>query len=233
MFTFKINMNLFKILVFVILIFIMGATFLAFKIGYIEISYIIKILKSHTILSPLIFILIYIILAVSFIPTLPLNLAAGFLWGTFFGTILTLTGAGLGAIVSFYLSRFFFKDQISKFFKGKIWNYVDLSLSKKQWQVVAFTRLNPIFPFGPTSWFFGITKVTVKNYFWPTIICIIPAASAFSAIGSSLESFILTGNEQKLYTNVLIASGLVTVLICIRIGFKIYNKKIEFDENIK
>lgn len=233
MFPFKININLFKILVFVFLILIMISIFLAFKTGYVEITYIIQILKSHTILSPFIFIVIYIILAVSFIPTLPLNLAAGFLWGTFLGTILTLTGAGLGAIVSFYLSRYFFKDKVSKLFKGKIWNYVDLELSKKQWQIVAFTRLNPIFPFGPTSWFFGITKITMKNYIWPTIICIMPAASAFSAIGSSLESFILTGDEQKLYTNVLIASGLVTVLICIKIGFKIYNKKNQFDKKIK
>ena len=199
-------------------------SFLLFKNGYFEVSKILLILEKNTLLAPMIFVLIYMLMAMSFIPTLPLNLAAGFLWGTFLGTILTLFGAGLGALISFMISRLLFKEKIGHLFKGKIWSYINKELANKEWQVVAFTRLNPIFPFGPTSWFFGITKIKARNYLWPTIICIIPAATAFSAIGSSLESFVLSGNEKALYKNIMIASAFITILICIRIGFKLYSK---------
>ena len=218
--------KIFKILILLTFLIIVGCIFFSFKTGILEISKVIQFLKLYPILSPVMFILIYMILAVSFIPTLPLNLAAGFLWGTFSGTALTLIGAGLGSLVSFYISRYLFKEQIGNLFKGKIWDFVNKELSKKEWQVVAFTRINPIFPFGPTSYFFGITKIKVRNYILPTIICIMPGATAFSAIGSTVENFILNESDQDLYKNIIITSGLLTILICIRIGFKIYQKKI-------
>ena len=65
-----------------------------------------------------IFILVYMICVTSLLPTLPLNIAAGFIWGGFIGGIVASIGATLGGMISFLISRLivgvFFKKQYTK-----------------------------------------------------------------------------------------------------------------------
>jgi uncharacterized membrane protein YdjX (TVP38/TMEM64 family) len=219
------NKNVLTIVILFLFLILAGSIFYSFKTEIVDVYSIIQILRSYPYFAPIIFILIYTLLSLSFVPTLPLNLAAGFIWGTLYGTILTLFGAGLGSLVAFYTARYFFKEKIGSFFKGNLWDDLNQELANKEWQVVAFTRFNPIFPFGPTSYFFGVTKIRVQNFIVPTIVCIMPAATAFSAIGASIEGFVLSEDDQNLYMNVMLASGLLVAVVCLRFAFKIYNKK--------
>ena len=219
------NKIFFKPVVLLLFLILVGSVFYLFRTDIMDVYSIINILRSYPYLAPIIFVFIYTLMSLSFVPTLPLNLAAGFLWGTFYGTILTLFGAGLGSLVAFYASRYFLKKKFVRFFKGKLWDDLNEELANKEWQVVAFTRLNPIFPFGPTSYFFGITKIRVQNFIVPTVVCIVPAAMAFSAIGASIENFVLNEGSQKLYMSLMLASGLLVLVVSLRFAFKIYSKK--------
>jgi len=54
-----------------------------------------------------------------------LTLLAGFLWGPIKRALLALTGATLGATLSFQLSRYFFKDTLRARLGYERWKYLD------------------------------------------------------------------------------------------------------------
>ena len=54
----------------------------------------------------LLFVLAYAVAVTLLIPTLPLNLGAGVLWGAGWGSALSVAGATLGATLAFLLTRF-------------------------------------------------------------------------------------------------------------------------------
>jgi uncharacterized membrane protein YdjX (TVP38/TMEM64 family) len=192
---------------------LLGGVFYFYKAGYIGPEQIVLFLKSHPALAPVVFMLIYAVMAAALLPTMPFNLAAGFLWGTYVGTAYTVIGATSGALVAFIASRYFFRERVSKILQSRAWRWLDNEIRHKGWRTVAFTRVNPIFPFGPVNWFFGISSISIGNYIWATAVFIIPPALFISAIGSSIGGFVLTGEVKVMFQDVLLASAALTLLV--------------------
>ena len=192
---------------------LLGAVFYFYKAGHIGPEQIVAFLKSHPALAPVVFILIYAVTAAALLPTMPFNLAAGFLWGTYVGTAYTVIGATSGAVIAFVASRYLFRERVSKILQGRAWRWLDNEIRRKGWRTVAFTRVNPIFPFGPVNWFFGISSISLGHYLWATAMFIIPPALAISAIGSSVGGLVLTGEAEAMFQDVLLASAALTLLV--------------------
>ncbi|MCX6702327.1 MAG: TVP38/TMEM64 family protein [Candidatus Wolfebacteria bacterium] len=200
--------------------------------GYLNVSGIIIFLRSHKISAPLIFIIAYCVLMVSFIPTIPLNFAAGFLWGGWLGTILTLIGTSLGASLSFFISRYFARSYFEKFFNKGFWKFIGEKLIKNDWKAVAFTRINPAFPFGLTSYFFGLTKISFKKYLIFTIVCVAPMVTLFSFLGSFAEGVWEGSGAAYLLGELMPLLISATIIVIIFALFKNYKKfkKSEMDQ---
>ena len=64
--------------------------------------------------GPLVFMFIYIIGTVFFLPGSVLTLAGGALFGPVYGTFYNLTGATIGAIISFIAARYLAHDWVEK-----------------------------------------------------------------------------------------------------------------------
>ena len=192
---------------------LLGGMFYFYKAGYIDPEQIVGFLKSHPALAPVVFILIYAVMAAALLPTMPFNLAAGFLWGAYVGTAYTVIGVTFEALVAFIASRYLFRERVSKILQGRAWRWLDNEIRHKGWRTVAFTRVNPIFPFGPVNWFFGISSISLGNYLWATAVFIIPPALAISAIGSSVGGLVLTGEAEAMFQDVLLASAALTLLV--------------------
>lgn len=141
--------------------------------------------------APIIFIALYIIATVFFLPASPLSIVAGVLFGALFGTIYVVIGATIGAILAFLLARYLGQDFVEKFMKSwfkKIFAY-NKGLEENGFQVVLFLRLVPLFPFNGLNFALGLTRVKFRDYALATAIGIIPGAFAFVYFGSSLASF--------------------------------------------
>jgi len=65
------------------------------------------------------FTLIYALMTTFLLPTLPLNLAAGFLWDPLFGCALSIVAATLGASWSFMLARYLGRDFLEERFTNR------------------------------------------------------------------------------------------------------------------
>lgn len=183
-----------------------------------------KKINESTILAPFLFILFYILMVIFFIPTLPMNLGAGFIWGTLLGGTITLIGSVLGAAVSFLISRYLAFDYFNTKFNSSMWVSIRNEVDKKDWKIVAFTRANPIFPFGLTSYFFGLSSISFKKFLVSTIIFIIPPSFLFAYIGSMFSDIALSNEMPDLIQKIFIFSLLVTIIFLINIFVKKYCK---------
>lgn len=181
------------------------ATYLR-KSGYISPEYLFEFIKEHKVIAPLLFILIYAIGPSVFLPSLPLTLGAGFLWGPFWGVVFSISGATIGASIPFLLSRYIIGDAIIKRFSYTKWNWLKEKVEHHGWKAVAFTRIVPIFPYPVLNYLFGITPVPFLHYLWSTFVFMLPACIAYTAFGSSMGELILKGNIKGLIIGILIAT---------------------------
>ena len=188
---------------------------------------IIHLITSYKILGPVLFVVIYAVLTAALVPTLPLNIAAGFVWGTLFGTVFSVVAATSGSLIAFYVARYISREYILGKLDGKIWVFIREEIEKNEWKIVAFTRINPIFPFGLVNYFFGALNVRQATYLWCTLLFIVPPSLVFSAIGSSLNEFVISDDITNKINNILLVSFLVTLLIAIKLYFSRYSKKVQ------
>ena len=179
-----------------------------------------EVLANYPRLAPILFVSTYTILSVVLVPTLPLNIGAGFLWGPLWGTFLSILGATSGAICAFLIARYLGGDYFNQQFRHSAWIWLRNEIDKNAWKSVAFTRINPIFSFGPLNYFFGITSIPFSTYTWATIVFLLPPSALFASVGHSIGDFTLNGAAYGLLRNTLIVSAIFTALVFIRLVIK-------------
>ncbi len=135
-------------------------------------------------LAPVTFILIYILATVLFIPGSILTLGSGFVFGVIWGSIYVFIGATLGATAAFlvgrYLARGWVSQQIENNSKFKA---IDQAVKREGFKVVLLARVSQIFPFNILNYSFGVTQVSLKDYFLASI-GMIPGTIMYVYIGS-------------------------------------------------
>ena len=113
----------------------------------------------------IVFIGIYIIATLAFLPAAILTLGAGIIFGVIWGSLYVFIGATLGAVAAFlvgrYLAQSWIKEKISSYKKFAI---IDKAVSKEGLKIVLLVRLSPLFPFNLLNYAFGITSVSFQDY---------------------------------------------------------------------
>jgi uncharacterized membrane protein YdjX (TVP38/TMEM64 family) len=192
--------------------------------GYFAPDSIVFFLKSHPVIAPVIFIVVYTVMVVCLVPTLPLNLGAGLIWGPYWGGVLTVIGAGAGSACAFLAARYLGSDYLNKKFSHRAWIWLREEIQRKGWKAVAFARLNPIFPFGPSSYFFGLTQIRFSLYIITTLLSIVPLGMLFAAVGSSIGGIVLEGDVYSLVKNILAISLAVVLLVALKMAIRKFAK---------
>lgn len=135
--------------------------------------------------GPVSFVLSYVILTLLFVPgTIP-SLAAGALFGPVLGTLLTLTGATLGAAGAFELSRRLGRSRTERLLKGRA-AAADAWVGERGLGGVIGLRLLPVVPFNALNYAFGLSAVRRRDHALGTAIGIVPGTVAFVALGASI-----------------------------------------------
>lgn len=181
-------------------------------------------LEAHWIAAPVLFLFIFVVMTMSIIPTLPLNLGAGFFWGPVWGSILTILGATIGACCSFLISRHIAADYCRYRFRNTLWSWLSREVEIKSWKAVAFVRMNPAFSTGVLNYFFGLTPIPFRTYCWSTAVFLTPPSILIAAVGHLVGWGALNGECIDLFRDVtLIAiagTGMLILILVIRAWFK-------------
>jgi len=132
--------------------------------------------------APIIFMLIYIIGTVFFLPGSVLTLLGGALFGPVMGTVYNLTAATIGAMLSFIIARYVASDWVTRKTGGRMKQLIS-GVEHEGWRFVAFVRLVPLFPFNLLNYALGLTKIKFMHYSLATYICMLPGAIAYTYLG--------------------------------------------------
>jgi uncharacterized membrane protein YdjX (TVP38/TMEM64 family) len=120
-----------------------------------------------------------------FPPLAILSLTAGLAFGKLWGAMYLMIGAIIGASFAFILSRSLAKRIIEKALKGKIKDF-DEAMKTKGFVTVLFFRLVPIIPHEVLNYASGLTKISFRDYFFATLVGIIPGVIINAYFGGEL-----------------------------------------------
>ena len=170
------------------LIVILVVIYLQIK-GYIDVDSFSKYINSYGSLGWLIFVIIYVLGIVVVFPASILTLIAGFVFNSLVGFILVIIGASIGALLSFFISRYLFYDYFqNKFANTRFLKWTKTENQKNLTRTIFFMRLLPIFSFNAINYGSGITKITAKRYFLATLLGIMPGTFVYVYLGSNFKN---------------------------------------------
>ncbi|WP_193197575.1 TVP38/TMEM64 family protein [Nostoc sp. MG11] len=143
------------------------------------------------------FITLYIIATVAFLPGSILTLGAGVVFGVVWGSLYVLIGATLGATAAFLVGRYLARGWVArKIANNKKFAAIDQAVGKEGLKIVLLTRLSPIFPFNLLNYAFGITGVSLQDYFIGSV-GMIPGTIMYVYIGSLAGNLAMIGTEAQ------------------------------------
>ncbi|MFN6497994.1 MAG: TVP38/TMEM64 family protein [Nostoc sp. DedQUE01] len=143
------------------------------------------------------FIALYIIATVAFFPGSILTLGAGVIFGIIWGSLYVFIGATLGATAAFLVGRYLARDWVArKIADNKKFAAIDQAVGREGLKIVLLTRLSPIFPFNLLNYAFGITGVSLKDYFIGSV-GMIPGTIMYVYIGSLAGNLATIGTEAQ------------------------------------
>lgn len=119
------------------------------------------------------------------LPTLPLTLGAGFIFGVVPGTIYCLVARTLGASLAFLIARYLFGARVSNYvLNHQKLHIANRALADQGGRVVFLTRLVPLFPGKLSNYFFGLTRCPLRGFFVGTFLGMIPLTLTNTYVGS-------------------------------------------------
>ena len=161
----------------------------------------------------------------------PVALLGGFIFGQFIGTLVVVLGLSIGATFLYLFGNYFLKEFIKEKFLNRFSN-LEIKFKKSEFIYLLIYRFLGGIPWQLSCLLPTIFNVKVINFFFATLIGIIPQIFLAVSIGSGLEKIIDQNLEapgimdlifsKDIYIPILAFFGLVIITIFIR---KIFYKK--------
>jgi len=165
-----------------------------------------------------VYIVVYAICIVAFVPASILTLGAGAIFGFVGGTIVVVIGATIGATLAFLLARTVMRKRIEAMTaKSAKFRALDRAIAKEGMKIVFLVRLAVVFPFTYINYAFGLTAIPLWRYVFATFIGIIPATAAF-VFASSAATSAATTSTSTVTKIVYIAGGVIAIIVSVLIG---------------
>ena len=143
------------------------------------------------------FIFIYIIATVAFLPGSILTLGAGVLFGVVLGSCYVFVGATIGATAAFLVGRYIARGWVSQKIEGNDkFKAIDEAVGREGFKIVLLTRLSPVFPFNLLNYAYGVTGVSLKDYFFGSV-GMFPGTVMYVYIGSLAGSLATIGTGDQ------------------------------------
>lgn len=165
----------------------------------------------------ILFVAVYVIATVLFLPGSALTLGAGFAFGVGMGFAVVSIGSTLGAAASFLVSRRLARDLATRRLAGNAhFQAVDSVMARHGARIVFMLRLTPMVPFNVLNYLLGVTSVR----FWPCAFAswagMIPGSLLYVYLGHVGRAGIDAATAETSFVQTLrfayIGVGLLTTL---------------------
>lgn len=137
------------------------------------------------------------VVALSFPFATPLTLAGGLLFGLVAGTLLTVTGATIGATLIFLAARTGLGDALRARAGGWL-RKLEAGFRENEASYMLVLRLVPAAPFFIVNLAPAFLGVSLATFVWTTFLGIIPGTAVYTSIGSGLSAVFAAGETPDL-----------------------------------
>ena len=189
-------------------------------------SYFFELKNSNLFLISVIFLLLTILWVFPFLGFgSPVALLGGFIFGKWIGTLIVVLGLSIGATFLYVFGNYFLKDLIREKFLNKF-KSLEIKFKKSEFTFLLIYRFIGGIPWQLSCLIPTLFNVRVKNFFFATLIGIIPQIFLAVSIGSGLEKIIDQNSEipsitdiifsADIYVPILAFFGLILITIILR-----------------
>jgi|TARA_B110000027_G_C16041526_1_gene265620 uncharacterized membrane protein YdjX (TVP38/TMEM64 family) len=132
----------------------------------------------------------------------PMALLGGFIFGKWFGTLISVMSLSIGATLLYFLANLFFKDIIKKKLSTKIEKFINLFNKNDFIYFMLFRFTGGGLPFAIQNILPVIFNMKIKKYFFSTLFGITPGIFIITALGDGVKNFV--GRNDKIVWSELI-----------------------------
>ena len=132
----------------------------------------------------------------------PIALLGGFIFGKWIGTIVVVLGLSFGATFLYIFGNYFLKDIIREKFSKKF-QKLEVKFKHSEFIYLLIYRFIGGIPWQLSCILPAIFNVKVSNFYFATLIGIIPTVFLMVSIGSGLEKVIDQNSEIPLITDII------------------------------
>jgi uncharacterized membrane protein YdjX (TVP38/TMEM64 family) len=119
-------------------------------------------------------------------PAEMLAIANGMLFGPFWGTVVTWSGAMLGAFLAFGLARHFGRPLVERLMAERHRARIDALSERRGGPALLLSRLIPVISFNLINYAAGLTTISWWTFTWATGLGILPITLASVLTGAGL-----------------------------------------------
>ena len=141
--------------------------------------------QTWGIFAPIIYIVLYTIGTCLILPSTPLNITGGAIFGIWWGTLWTTIAALVAAIASFTFTRTVGREFVDRKLAGR-WDAVDAEIRQGGLFYMFAIRLLPIIPYGIANFAAGLTSIKFKDYLIGTLLGTLPGVLPFVMMGAGI-----------------------------------------------
>ena len=142
----------------------------------------------------------------------PVALASGFIFGKWIGTIIIATSLSVGSLLLYLIANFFFRDLVQQKLGNRMVFLKDL-FKKNEFLYFLIYRFIGGLPFFIHNTLPVIFNIRIINYFFGTLLGMIPQLFIMVSIGSGLEKIIKTNNSPPSFFEIIATKDIYLPLI--------------------
>ena len=152
-------------------------------------------------------------------------LIGGFIFGKWIGTLIVVLGLSIGATFLYVFGNYFIKDLIREKFLNRF-KTLEIKFKKSEFTFLLIYRFIGGIPWQLSCLIPTLFNVKINNFFFATLIGIIPQIFLAVSIGSGLEKIIDQNSEIPSITDIIFSAdiyipilaffGLILITIILR-----------------
>jgi uncharacterized membrane protein YdjX (TVP38/TMEM64 family) len=133
-----------------------------------------------------VFVIVYAVLSAIGLPTSPLNIGAGLLFGLAMGFLASMAGVMASCVGCFLIARYLARGWVLRRVERRPKFAAVLNgLQYESWRMILLTRLNPVLPAAVASYCFGVTPVRFRTYLAASLVGNVPLCLVLAYLGSA------------------------------------------------
>lgn len=177
-------------------------------------------------LAPLLILLVFAVCSLLAVPVSLLIIATVFTFGPWLGSAYAIIGSLLGGLMGFFVGHLLGRGGVSRLAGNRI-NRLSRRLGKQGLLAIITVRIIPVAPFTVINMVAGASHIKLRDFFWGTILGMLPAIIALSAFADSLIATLKQPEPQQIAILLAVVLGIIGMTLALKKLFAAKSVKVD------